>query len=618
MADEFSQYARTPSRAQAEPDEFAQYARSSNTSGNPNGSNPAQAIGQDIYSSLASFPGALSEMVTQLPGQAVESGKQIYNDPKRAMLNADLGLLEGLRGLINLPSTTFGYLGEKGVPYFKDEDVMALNKSLIRKEETDLEKYLKAQLGAGQEGDELIRGITSFAPAGGFGKTGSGLSKFAGRTGGTAAVAAGQELDPLHAAMIGTLFEGAGKGIGKVNEKVPLAATAIGSGIAAGGHMLGMPDVFTAPVALGAGYIANNAGKILNPNKSAQKEVFHNLSAERIAPIVEASERLGLPFVMPAESSRTNYHGTKAGKYGSTGEALNVYQNKLDMRDTAVKDIISGFMENVSPKKHAELIEQGYKNTNNLPIAQADIVPLLGSEIVMKSIKKAETDPAYKDMLKDTNPGEIGYWKVIKSISQDNAEKAKGPNGHPTSKSRQYSKTADQINEMLKKNTEFAETQRMAELQFLRREFEDVFLPAGKELGAQALGKFLLDDRKFNNAYKHLEGRPELQQALSDFRTVFPNLLHNKKHQTAEFGERASTAKKRESTEVFKDFLKETIGPKHESAIVDLITNPNWPQIFAEYQAKNKPNLATEMMKSMGYQLPVAGYAGQNKNEERE
>lgn len=437
-------------------------------------------------------------------------------------------------------------------------------------------------------------------------------------------MAAGQDLDPLHAAMIGTLFEGAGKGISKANEVVPLAPVAFSSGIAAGGHALGVPDLLTAPVALGAGYLAS---KGFSPTKYAKSEVFKNLPEKSLPEVLEAAQRLDID-VMPSEAAKTAYHGKKAGRYGATGESAIKYEKFLDERDTIVKNKIENFFEKISPESNKSIISEGYKATDNVLMPTNKIANIAVEDpTVIAAMKDMHSDPAYQRKLRGISPDTVGYWDIVREFLVDKEQSTKTNMGKNTSASDQYHQAANDVRKIIDDvSPERTEVRRLKELQHTRNRLEEIFYPKGKTLGAKDLGDYLLDDRKFNKLMTNLREVPkkgeepiprevlsELQQMATDMRTVFPQLFHNKKHQTAEFGERASTAKKRESSEVLKDIFKETIGAKYENAIVDLITNPNWPQIFAEYQAKNKPNLAAEMMKSLGYQLPVSAYAGKNE-----
>lgn len=156
---------------------------------------------EDIGESISGVPGALYDFVTQLPGEAYKSAKQLATHPIRAAENVGAGLLEGIKGAVNIPSNVASYLGERDIGKGGIEDFI----KRLHIGDTGLEKAI---LGDAQEGDELLRGIGSFAPYARLGGLAKGLGGAARRGGAAALYGAGQNQDPIKTALTGLTGEG--------------------------------------------------------------------------------------------------------------------------------------------------------------------------------------------------------------------------------------------------------------------------------------------------------------------------------------------------------------------------------------------------------------------------
>jgi len=106
-------------------------------------------------------PSALS-MAINLPGQAYDSAKLAYQNPELAKKNVKAGAASGLGGLLNVPNNIVNYLKENQMApdwltAWKPEDSGLLPQDF---------DYRKAEgLGEPQKGEELIYGLSQFAPA---------------------------------------------------------------------------------------------------------------------------------------------------------------------------------------------------------------------------------------------------------------------------------------------------------------------------------------------------------------------------------------------------------------------------------------------------------------------
>jgi len=171
----------------------------------PNNNYGVKGILSDIGKSISNTPEAILESFKNLPSQILSSGKQIYNDPERALKNLLVGGGEGLKGIYNAIPDINNYLARKKISDFKENYIPKIGDLGIA----------KRILGNPQEGDELLQNIASFAPYGIAGGIKKGLEGSLRRAGTTGYYAAGQNEDPLQAALMGLGLEEATKGIQK-------------------------------------------------------------------------------------------------------------------------------------------------------------------------------------------------------------------------------------------------------------------------------------------------------------------------------------------------------------------------------------------------------------------
>jgi hypothetical protein len=565
-----------------------------------------KSIENDVRESLRTAPGAIGEMIYELPGQAYEAAKQAFTDPSRAAGNLGAGLIQGGRAVLNAPSNVYEYLGEKGVPYFNESDVMAANRA-FRIGETNLEKRLLPEKGTEGPADLFWQSLTGFLPATKVGKSASALSGTGKRAAGAFGVASGMEdVNPIHAALMGPALElggkGAAKGISKVNEKVPLGTLGAGAATAGLSYALGMPDLITALGSAGAGYLAN---KGFSPKKYAQREAFEHLSPERITPFVEASQRLGLDFVTPAEASRTTFHGKKGGEYGATGESSNIYSTKLEARENAIKGTINNFLDDIySEARDQPIINKGYQETKKVKIPLVNIKNLLPeSEVLAQAIERVDNEAAHLDKFKreKLTKSDLGYWDLVRDALYELEDSKTSKHGKPTTTSREYSNARTTLVDILDTvSPEYGEVRALKERAHTREGIERIFAPASKSLSAKDLGNALKNDKTFKDLMFRLRDMPELQAKVLDMRTVFPELIGPYNHKNAEFGKRAHVKDVRNAVDALKDIAKGTVGESYEKAIVDLVTSPEWPELLKGMNAQQSPGSVLKLLQSFG------------------
>jgi len=182
-------------------EDFEQYMEPENRTG-------LTGIARDIQEGIANSPEAFLEFIKQVPGQAYESAGQIATNPLRAAGNVGAGLLEGIKGGLNIPSNIAQYLNERDVGRGRLLDY-------IRQKHIGETGLQNAIFGEDQPGDELLRGLGSFSPYAKLGGMAKGLAGTAKRAGAAGLYGIAEEQNPITAALMGMFGEGALKGAEK-------------------------------------------------------------------------------------------------------------------------------------------------------------------------------------------------------------------------------------------------------------------------------------------------------------------------------------------------------------------------------------------------------------------
>lgn len=312
-----------------------------------NDSQGFSGIGSDLVNSLSNLPADIVSLLSELPGQAKASFNQIKSDPKRALLNLGAGVGEGLIGAANIPSNIAQYLSSKGIVDQKSAD------NVLRVPDLGIEKLLR--LDQPQEGDALLRGIGSFTPYSRVGRLSEGAKGLAKRSAATSAWAAGQNQDPLQAAIIGYLTEKAAKSIANTPNLAPskflrgnLTPEELQANLrATAGTETGLGDVLENPNL--KRFLENKAqmapySGATEPMQRTAKEI--NVRSNNILDSLlqgERPENIGqdmLSALKEAEIGVTRTKNQKWKKVNDIAEKNDVTTNRSNLRDTA-KGILS-------------------------------------------------------------------------------------------------------------------------------------------------------------------------------------------------------------------------------------------------------------------------------------
>lgn len=498
-----------------------------------------RGVAEDISGSFATLPSAIAEMLTALPSEAYASGAQLMTDPLRAASNVAGGSVKGLRGFANIPHNTRQYLLEKELtgsagnpfPYYQ---------------ETGVEKYLIG--GEQKPGDALFRGIGQYmSPYSRIGAGVQGAKGVAQRAGGLGAMGIGdEEMDPIHAAIMGILGEGAAK--------VPKKAIDIASDV--------------------------------NPFKSAEKKVIKGVELADVEEAVRAADRLGLDYITPGEASGFGYVGKQEGKIGNTLEGSKLREKKAELRDEKIEQVTDNFLNILDdkielPKEKAAL----YKEVNAQKLPDSFLGKYIqGNSTVQDAIKLAETKSAYKDKLKGVDKTSFEYWNQIKRILYDMgaAEKRKGKEdlGATIDSTRK-----ELVNEMDSIDPRFKQARKLSERSIVRREIEKNF--DKKDMTAKNFyEKVLKSKSNFNEIYDALSEFPEAQQQLRDMRTVYPRLMGTPDAKAAAAGERGGYGTSRSDMAWLARFIEQQFKEQQDINKVKSITSPEWYNTLKTKEAK--------------------------------
>lgn len=173
-----------------------------------------KGVVSDIESTITGFPSALKSFATQLPSEALASGTQLFQQPGRFAKNILAGIGGGITSPALLPEVASRYAVEKGF-------IEPQTAETISEYTPHIGERLKEMLGLQQQqpGDVLLQQLTGFA-ASPFKLASRGAGAL-GRTGALSGYAATQEQNPLEAALMGGLFEGAGQAATKIPSLAP-------------------------------------------------------------------------------------------------------------------------------------------------------------------------------------------------------------------------------------------------------------------------------------------------------------------------------------------------------------------------------------------------------------
>lgn len=341
--------------------------------------------------------------------------------------------------------------------------------------------------------------------------------------------------------------------------------------------------------------------KSIKPETLAQRKLFKDINSEDIPMInerLEAAHRLGLSYLSPAEATLSPFEAAKQGTIGRTSSGSKLLLEKGKERTTSEGKAINNLLDTVydakdlDPKKAA-----AYEQTMQAQVPDDFIARQTQRPVIAKAIKKLESNAAYRQSLEEemgvklgkVKPNSFLYWDMVKRVLGDMGEKAK-EQGRPTTESDILAETRrSMVKQMDDIEPEYEVARGIAERRFTRNKLEDVF--DKKSMTINNFKTILGSEKKFNEIINKLKAYPEAQQKLRDMKLLFGqtgDMIHNDMNiRSAAALKRTSMSEARNKVDAMKAILDEKYGKAHDVAVVNLMTDPNWPTIFSEY-LKNK------------------------------
>lgn len=378
-----------------------------------------------------------------------------------------------------------------------------------------------------------------------------------------------------------------------------------------GSQALGLPDWATVPATAISGLLTERG---IRPKSYAANKVFEDMSPDQVREVVEASQRLGLTHITPAEAMGTQFAGEKQASIGKTAEGSKIkYEAAMDRLKSEEKAIV-GFLDEIysgpqlTPEKQAlytsvmqEKIPMNFAN---------DLIS--NNEIIRSAVNKLEGNPIYKEGLKDISVDSFQYWDQVKKVLDDMQQTSIRSGEKYQSKIIGDTKSK-LIGEMDAINPDYKKARRLAEREFTREGLEKTF--DKKPITGRNFYKALESDTKFNKLRGSLSEFPQLQSQLDDMRLVFPRLINPQNARTGHALESTSMNKSRGGIKQdLDDLLARTIGRRADVESAKLITNPKWFDELIDHQKLNKrDSLLAYMLENAG---KGAGHAREVINED--
>ena len=503
-------------------------------------------IGQDIAESFESLGPAILEMLSALPHEFTESGKQIFTKPTRAASNIAGGALSGLRFAGNIPHNSREYLLEKGIPLTTDNPYPKF-------ESSSLENYL---LSGNEEGDALLRGAGEFfVPFSGVGKGLKGVKGLGARSGAVGGLAIGSdEMNPIHAAFMGMLGEGAGNIVKKGSQSV-LNKTPFG-----------------------------------NKNEVAIK----GIEPGDVAETVQAARRLGLDYITPGEASGFGYIGTQEGKIGNTLEGSKLREKRAKERAVSEEAAVDKFLNGLADESLSDEKRAFYESSLSESVPWEFIEDFVrNSETVKRAIDLSEKTPEYKDMLKGVKRNSLGYWDVIKGVLDDMYEKAE--NNSPKLARTIYLTTQNLLKELDSIAPDYPKARALSQREIVRRKIEKKFDKRDKS-GKNFYEQVLKSKAGFKELYVMLDEFPELQQQMRDMKLVFDNLFGTRNAKATVHGERTHVGTARSGPRWIYDFIRQKMNETGDVNAVKQLTSEDWYDRMRGNPNGLPPSLSPEVL----------------------
>lgn len=357
------------------------------------------------------------------------------------------------------------------------------------------------------------------------------------------------------------------------------------------GHELGdATGIPFASEALGIGS-AILAGKGINVNREAKRTVFDDLNPSEAKELVEASRRIGLDFITPGEAIENPFVAQEHARIGKTrGGSRDLYQAGKKRAASEEKSLNTLFDQiynkSLDPEK-----KRLYDLSMETHVPDEVQLELYDSSTIKKAMKGLESDPVYKDLLKDKDykPDTIGYWNEVKRVldgmhSQTKDQTKKGVIDRTRKELLGYLDPLDPI---------YPEARSYAEREITVRNIKKHFNTS--DVTGNRFSKLTQNKEKFNELRGKLKAFPDAQQMLDDMALVFPRLQNfNPTNKATAALERTGMSTARNFADAVRDYYQKNFFQGQDMEAVKLITSPDWMEQLSAYNASKPGAIRTE------------------------
>jgi len=304
----------------------------------------------------------------------------------------------------------------------------------------------------------------------------------------------------------------------------------------------------------------------------ARRDMLKGVDGSGYQENLEASRRLGLPYITPAEASKNPFLAALQGHLGRTSEGAELLHNRGQARLEGEQKSINNLLESVySPSKTEGEINRLYSEAAPIEVSSSKIEGLKDNKVFQRAERMVKNKPAYQESLKNTNVNSIEYLDHLKQALDDMIEKA------PNKEGRIITKTKNQlVSAMDEASPSYQQGRQLSELQFARQDLEKIFNK--KPMSGLTMYNGLLNNKQaFDKMMHSLRNVPEAQSQLRDMKKIFGDLIPTPTVRTAAHLAKTSMDKERSDTQGIMNKFKELMtGNKYDKAAINLITNPKW------------------------------------------
>lgn len=346
----------------------------------------------------------------------------------------------------------------------------------------------------------------------------------------------------------------------------------------------GLSTAGAVPAALGGALLGYHGG----PTNVLRKDIEKGMQGTVHEAALEASKRLKLPYLTPAEATGNPFLGAQQGNLGRTPEgAQKLYQKgqeRLQGESKSIENLLGDVFnpKTDAPKKRA-LYQEAYKK--ELPDSFID--RLGNNEVIQNAKQFIGKDPVYRQELKGLDKNSFEYWDLIKRRLDDMGTESavKGSRYKPSLIDKTKKKLVSEMDKIAPDS--YPQARYLHEREKAREGIEKTF--DKKSMTGTNMYKTLESKQGFEKLMKNLRGVPQAQSQLKDMKLVFKNLINNPTAKTANNLSRNNLNKSKINVNDVMGSLKEalTLG-KYDKAAVDLITNPEWSKELSDL-AKAQP-----------------------------